>query len=373
MQHRPTAAKIDLDALAHNLHQTRRFVGEDLQYMAVVKADAYGHGAVECARRLEAEGIDWFGVAITEEGVELREAGITKPILCLGSFWPGQEEVVISHRLTPVIFELEVAAVLSTAVGHRSCDIHVKVDTGMGRVGIRWTDAAEFAGGLKDYPNLNVTGIMTHLASADDPEQDEFTRRQIERFEDSCRAFRAEGFDPKICDIANSPGSIRCRESRVDLIRLGGALYGLLDDIVPPESDQPALRPVMSLVSRVAHVKRVPAGEGLGYGQTFHTKRDSLIALVPIGYDDGYPRGESNRQNAIVKGQRVAVVGRISMDWTLLDVTDVADCKKGDEVTFIGRDGEHEIKAADLAGQIGTIGYEITCGISQRVPRVYRG
>ena len=166
MQHRPTVAKIDLDALAHNFHETRRFVGERLRYMAVVKADAYGHGAVDCARRLEAEGIDWFGVAITEEGVELREAGITRPILCLGSFWPGQEDVVISHQLTPVIFEMEVAAVLSSAVGKGSYDIHVKIDTGMGRVGVRWPDTAEFARGLKSFTNLNVTGIMTHLASA---------------------------------------------------------------------------------------------------------------------------------------------------------------------------------------------------------------
>ena len=371
MQHRPTVAKIDLDALAHNFHETRRFVGERLRYMAVVKADAYGHGAVDCARRLEAEGIDWFGVAITEEGVELREAGITRPILCLGSFWPGQEDAVISHQLTPIIFEMEVAAALSSAIGNGSYDIHVKIDTGMGRVGVRWPETAEFARGLKSFPNLNVTGIMTHLASADDPEQDEFTRKQIERFERACRAFRDEGFDPQICDIANSPGSIRCRDSRVDLIRLGGALYGLLDDIVPAGCDQPTLKPVLSLVSRIAHVKLVPAGEGLGYDQTFHTKRDSLIAMLPIGYADGYPRGESNQQQAIVNGALVPVVGRISMDWTLLDVTDVPDCKKGDEVTFIGKDGNHQIKAADLARQIDTIGYEITCGISPRVPRVY--
>ena len=373
MQHRPTVAKIALDALADNFRETRRFVGEDLRYMAVVKADAYGHGAVECARRLEAEGIDWFGVAITEEGVELREAGITKPILCLGSFWPGQEEVIISNDLTPVIYELEIAGALSAAVGDGSYDIHVKIDTGMGRVGVRWTDATEFARGLKAFSNLNLIGMMTHLASADDPAQDDFTKKQIERFEDACEIFRAEGFDPKICDIANSPGSIRYDDSRVDMIRLGGALYGLIDDILPPQTERPDLKPVLSLVSRVAHVKHVPSGEGIGYGQTFHTKRDSLIALVPIGYDDGFPRGESNRQNAIVNGQLVPVVGRISMDWTSLDVTDVVDCKKGDEVIFIGREGEHQIKAADLAREVGTIGYEITCGISQRVPRVYEG
>ena len=371
MEHRPTIARIDLDALAHNLRETRRFVGEHLRYMAVVKADAYGHGAVECARRLEAEGIDWFGVAITEEGIELRDAGITKPILCLGSFWPGQEDAIVSYDLTPVIFELDVADALSKAIGDRTYDIHIKIDTGMGRVGMRWTEAEEFVHGLKSYPNLTVTGVMTHLASADDPAQDEFTATQIERFYEACKVVEAAGFAPEIFDVANSPGSIRYPASRVGMVRVGGALYGLVNDIVPRESEKPDLRPVLSLVSRIAHVKSVPAGEGLGYDQTFHTRRDSLIALVPIGYNDGYPRGESNCQNAIVNGTLVPVVGRVSMDWTLLDVTDVAICKKGDEVTFIGRDGNHEITAADLARQVGTIGYEITCGISPRVPRIY--
>ncbi|HEY2847921.1 MAG TPA: alanine racemase, partial [Pyrinomonadaceae bacterium] len=332
MQHRPTVARIDLAALAHNLRETKKFVGDDLLYMAVVKADAYGHGAVECARALEAEDIDWFGVAITEEGIQLREAGITKPILCLGSFWPGQEKLIIENRLTPVIFDIDIAAGLSRELGDTSYDIHVKIDTGMGRVGFRWDETVEFARGLKAFPNLNLVGIMTHLASADDPSQDEFTRKQIERFKASCEALAAEGFDPQICDIANSPGSIRCPDSRADMIRLGGALYGLLNDILPPNSPSPTLKPVLSLVSRIAHLKRVPSGEGLGYGQIFHTQRDSTIALVPIGYDDGYPRGESNRQNAIVNGQLAAVIGRVSMDWTLLDVTDVTNCIKGDEV-----------------------------------------
>jgi alanine racemase len=373
MLHRPTIARIDLDALAHNLRATREFVGRELRYMAVVKADAYGHGATECARRLEAEGIDWFGVAITEEGIELREAGITKPILCLGSFWPGQEAAIVSHDLTPVVFELDVAEALSKAVGSGAYNIHVKIDTGMGRVGIRWTDVAEFARALKGFPNLTVAGLMTHLASADDPEQDGFTAKQIDRFHEACAVFRTEGFDPDIIDIANSPGSIRYPRSREGMVRLGGALFGLINDIVSPDEAQPELRPVLSLVSRVAYVRSVPAGEGLGYDQTFHTKRNSRIALVPIGYNDGYPRGESNRQSAIVKGLLVPVVGRVSMDWTLLDVTDVPGCKKGDEVIFIGSGGGHEIKAADLARQIGTIGYEITCGISPRVERSYTG
>lgn len=375
MQGRPTHARIDLDALAHNLRETKRFVGDDVEYMAVVKADGYGHGAVECALRLQEEGVNWFGVAIPEEGCELREAGITRPILCLGSLFPGQEEIVVGHDLTPVIFDLDVAEALSTLLGDRRYHIHVKVDTGMGRLGFRWPDARDFARGLKRFPNLNVTGMMSHFASADDPGQDAFTTQQIERFEEAVGIFEDEGFTPKIVDIANSPGSIRRPDSRERMIRLGGALYGLIDDIVPREDAQPRLKPVLSLVSKVAFIKDVPAGAGLGYGQTFHTIRDSRVALVPIGYADGYPRGESNSQNAIINGCLVPVVGRVSMDWTILDITDCmangVGAKKGDEVIFIGRDGEHEIRASALARQIGTIGYEITCGISPRVPRVF--
>lgn len=368
---RPTEARIDLDALAENFRQTKLFVGAGLNYLAVVKADAYGHGAVQCSKRLEAEGIDWFGVALPEEGCELREAGIERPILCMGSIFPGQEDIIVEHDLTPVIFDIDVAASLSRYLGERTHNVHIKVDTGMGRLGFRWPDAREFARQLKRFPNLNVTGIMSHLASADDPEQDAFTGQQIERFEASVKAFEDEGFAPEIVDICNSPGSIRCADARHGMVRLGGALFGLLDDILPPEADRPVLRPVLSLVSKISFIKDVPAGAGLGYGQTFHTERNSRIALVPIGYADGYPRGQSNSQSAVINGCLVPVVGRVSMDWTILDVTDCENVNKGDDVIFIGRQGSHEIGASDLARVMDTIGYEITCGISSRVPRVY--
>jgi alanine racemase len=368
---RPTFARIDLDALVHNFRETRKFVGPDLKYMAVVKADAYGHGASECALRLEQEGVDWFGVAMPEEGCELRAAGVMRPILCLGSIFRGQEEMVVENDLTPVVFDLNVAEKLSKYVGTRTYDVHVKVDSGMGRLGFRWQQARDFARGLKRFPNLNVTGIMSHFASADDPHQDAFTAEQMAHFEEAVRVFEEEGFSPQILDIANSPGSIRCSASRFGMVRLGGALFGLLDDIVARQDPQPDLKPVLSLVSRITFIKDVPEGSGLGYDQTFHTTRDSRIALVPIGYADGYPRGESNSQNAIVNGCFAPVVGRVSMDWTILDITDCPSAETGDEIIFIGTDGEHEVRASDLAREIGTIGYEITCGISARVPRVF--
>ncbi len=369
---RPTATYIDLDALAFNFHSSKRFIGGDVEYMAVVKADAYGHGAVECALRLEKEGVDWFGVAIPEEGVELRKAGVARPILCLGSFWPGQESLIVEYGLTPVIFSLDTARRLSEFLGDKTIDIHVKIDTGMGRVGVRWPRAGEFARGLKEFPNLNVVGIMSHLASADDPAQDVFTGTQIGRFDEACEVFEEEGFSLQIVDIANSPGSIRCRESRQGMVRLGGALYGLLSDILPENATGPELRPVMSLRSRIAHIKDVPAGEGLGYGRTFLTKRDSRIALVPIGYADGYPRAMSNSGRAVVNAAFAPVAGRVSMDWTMVDVTDI-EAAVGDEVFLIGGTGDAMVTAADLAHELGTIAYEITCGISPRVPRVYLG
>jgi len=342
--------------------------------MAVVKADAYGHGATECALRLEAEGVDWFGVAIPEEGVELRQAGVTRPILCLGSFWPGQEELIVEHHLTPVIFDEHIADLLNkyAAGAGIDIDIHVKIDTGMGRVGVRYERAAEFAATLKRFKNLHVNGLMTHFASAENPVEDAFTQQQVERFNNVVEQFRDAGHSPEWVDLANSPGAIRYPYSRGNLIRLGGALYGLLDDILAPDTIGPELKPVLSLRSEIAHIKQIAAGESLGYGRKFFTKRESLIALVPVGYADGYPRTNTDRGCVCVHGQTAPVVGRISMDWTLIDVTEIAGATVGDEVLLIGSSNGCSISAADIAKEIDTMGYEITCGISPRVPRIFK-
>jgi alanine racemase len=372
---RPTASYIDLDALAFNFHSSREFIGPDIKCLAVVKADAYGHGAIECSRRLVAEGVDWLGVALPEEGVELRRAGIKAPILCLGSFWPGQEELLLENELTPVVVDLAAAESLSKFGGERGqiVDVHVKIDTGMRRLGVNWRHAANFAQPFKSLPNLRLTGLMTHFASAENPAETEFTALQITRFDEVCDIFRDAGFEPEWIDLANSPAAFAHPASRGNLVRLGGGLYGLLDDILPPETKRPELKPVLSLRSQIAHLRRVPAGETLGYGRTFTTKRESLIALVPIGYADGYPRGLSNKTSGSVDGKLVPVVGRISMDWTLLDVTDVPNAAQHDDVFLIGGDAPNAVKAVDLAKHLGTISYEITCGISRRVPRVYTG
>jgi len=369
---RPTIAKIDLDALAGNLRSTRDFIGEGVKVMGVVKANAYGHGSVECSKRLEAEGIDWLGVAIVDEAVELRAAGVNSSILCLGSFWPGQEELLFDHEITPVVFDLDHAELLDSHARERnlSKNIHIKVDTGMNRVGVPFGDVADFAEEFRRFENLHVEGLMTHFASADDL-TDDFTSLQMRHFAVAVSTFHEKGFRPGVLDMANSPGAVAHYDSRATMVRVGGILYGLGDDVLPKGVERPDLRPVMSLHTRIAFLKKVAAGEGIGYGRTFTTKRESVIATLPIGYHDGLPRCLSNIGRVIVNGRYAPVVGRISMDWTTIDVTDVPNVSADDEVTLIGAQSDSIIKAEEIASLMGTISYEVTCGIGQRVRRIY--
>ncbi|MEO7539476.1 MAG: alanine racemase, partial [Pyrinomonadaceae bacterium] len=276
----------------------------------------------------------------------------------------------------PVIFNLDTAELLNRHVQSlgSTINVHIKIDTGMGRVGIPAADSAAFALSVKQFTALNVNGLMTHFAAADVPGESEFTLSQIYRFRAACDEFRAAGHDPEWIDLANSPGAIAYPDSRSNLVRLGGALYGLLDDILPASVAQPPLRPVLSLISGVADLREVAPGQTLSYGRTFTAKRPTTVALVPIGYADGYPRGLSNIGKAWLNGSLVPVVGRISMDWTLLDVTDLAGVERGDEVVLIGGGSDgNAVKASDLARITGTIAYEITCGISPRIPRIFIG
>ena len=372
---RPTIAEINLDNLAFNFNSSRSFIGSDVKYMAVVKADAYGHGAVECSRRLEAEGIGWLGVALIEEGVTLREAGVNTPILCLGGSWLGQEDALLSYDLTPVIDQLDRAETLNGLAQQkrRRIPVHIKIDTGMVRVGVRFDEVERFATAIKKLENLHIDGLMTHFAVADDLQRNEFTDLQIRRFYDAVGIFRDLGFAPSYIDLANSPGAVVHPESRGNMVRLGGILYGLGGDILPGGVPKPDLKPVMSVRSKIADLKRVPKGEGVGYGHIFTTERDSLIATVPIGYHDGYRRGLSNKAKVIINGTFAPVVGRVSMDWTVIDVTGVADVAKGDDVVLIGEQNGLSYRAEDVAALVDTISYEITCGIGPRVERRFIG
>jgi alanine racemase len=368
---RPTWAEIDLDALAANFRAVRERVGDGVKVMGVVKADAYGHGAAVCARRLAAEGAEWFGVATPEEGFGLRRAGIAQPVLSFGGFWEGQAAECLGQGIVPVLYRLDMAEALDTSARAAGvvADAHVKVDTGMGRLGVRYEGAAEFAGRLLEFKNLRVDGLMTHFAAADEPRRDCYTEEQLKRFREAVAAFRERGHRPTYEHMANSAATFAHPETWGNMVRPGGVLYGLWRDVLPPLEGNPELRPVMSLRSRVTLLKPVHAGETLGYGCTFEAAREMTVATVPVGYADGYARALSNRGRVVVRGRFAPVVGRVSMDLTLLDVTDVAGVEVGDCVTLLGTDGALNIPAEDLAQTVGTISYEVTCGISSRVPR----
>src|SRR5258706_16146 len=310
---RPTWAEIDLDALAENLRVIRAEVGRDVSVMAAVKANAYGHGAVPCAQRLEQEGIEWFGVAMPEEGIELRQAGVTKPILCLGGFWEGQQTACLQQRLTPVVYRLDMIETLDSTARDAGviADVHVKIDTGMGRLGVRRDDVPAFCDSLSRFQNIRVDGLMTHLAAADDPAQEDFTNDQLKRFHQAITQFRENAFAPTFVHAANSAATFAYPQARGNIVRPGGTLYGFRRDVLPPKFDTSRLRPVMSLRSRIMLLKSVGKGEKLGYGCTFETARESRIATVPIGYDDGYRRALSKRGRVIVGGTFAPAVGRL--------------------------------------------------------------
>ena len=376
MSRRPTWVEIDLNNLAANFNQIKTRVSPAARVMAIVKANAYGHGAVACARRLVSEGAEWFGVALPEEGIELRTSGITQPMLCLGGFWPGQAALCIQHQLTPVVYRLEMIEALHKAASNAGviADVHLKVDTGMGRLGVRYDQLSEFVAALAPFRNVRIDGLMSHLAAADDVACQPLTRDQISRFEEAVVLCRDHGYRPTHLHLANSAGIFGHREAWGNMVRPGGILYGLWRDVLPLSTRDAALLPVMSLHSRISLLKWVPPGEAIGYGCTFEASRRSLIATLPIGYHDGYMRGLSNRSHVIVRGVFAPVVGRVSMDLTLIDVTNVPGVEIDDQVTLLGWNKENpelKIPAEDLARISGTLSYEVTCGVSDRVPRVY--
>jgi alanine racemase len=370
---RPTWAEIDLGNLRHNYRVMRGALRDGAQLMPVLKADAYGHGAVECGRTLAAEGADWFAVALPEEGYRLRAAGIGGRIFCVGGFWQGQAAGLIAREITPAIFRLDAAEELNAqarAAG-KLVEYHLKVDTGMGRLGVPWEEVGAFAAGLRSFEALRLTGVLTHFADADGVET-AGTARQVARYQQAVEVLTHQGFDPVWLHLANSAGIHAYPEAHGTLARAGATLYGLVRDVLSPRLAPLDLRPVMSLHSRIILLKRVPAGTPLGYGGTFITARESLIATLPIGYADGVRRGLSNRGRVLVNGRFAPIVGRVSMDLTIIDVTELTGVGLGDEVVILGEQDGRRLLAEDLAAAADTISYEIVTGISTRVPRHYR-
>jgi alanine racemase len=374
MDSRPTFAEINLSALRHNYFQLKNIVPRQCGILAVVKADAYGHGFMDISGELDRMGISAFGVAFLAEGIQLRKAGIDRPILLLGGIYPGQEKKCIGFNISTVVFSIEQARALDQTAArlYRKARVHLKVDTGMGRLGIFHEDAPAFFREFRGMRNLELEGIISHFASADELDEDgqQFTDRQSELFAGVIAAAKREGLVPRYIHLANSAAAFSLELPFCNLVRPGIALYGAL-----PSRDfegKMDLMPVMSLKSKVAMLKNIGPGNSISYARRFVTSRETLVASVPVGYADGYSRALTNRAEVLVRGQRAKVAGTVCMDWIMLDVTDIPDVAVGDVVTLLGCDGAGNcIRAEEVAEKAGTIPYEIFCGISKRVPRVY--
>ena len=370
---RPTRAEIHLDNLKHNFRVMRDLLGTDVAIMPALKADAYGHGVVECAKALAETGAEWFAMALPEEALTLRAAGIVKPLLSLGGFWVGQESLLIEQRITPVIYRLDLLEQVNRAAHDAGVvfDYHLKVDTGMGRLGVPFAQLSEFLDGARRFAHMRLDGLMTHCAAADESEAIDFTEQQLQEFTDAIAMVRERGFEPRWLHAANSAAAHAYPQARGNLVRLGGVLYGIWRDSTRRDVAPLDWRPVMALRTEIVLLKQVPKATPLGYGGTFVTERESRIATIAMGYEDGLRRALSNRGRVLVRGKYAPIVGRISMDLTLVDVTDIPAATVDDEVVIIGQQGEREITAEEIAAELGTISYEVTCGISDRVPRVY--
>lgn len=367
---RPTRAEIDLGAIAHNTAELRRKAAAGAELMAVVKADGYGHGAVAVAQAALGAGATWLGVAILEEAVALRQGGIQAPILILGHVPPQQADHVVVYDLRVAVWDLALPRALSQwgqLVGKR-VPVHLKLDTGMNRVGVRAEQAVDLARQIVALPGVELEGAFTHLACADAPEP-QATEYQYRRFEAALAALGREGIRPRVCHAANSAGLLAHPAVHYDLVRPGIALYGLAPDPARPwDAD---LRPAMRLMSQVVDVREAAPGEGVSYGWEWSAPDRTRIATVPIGYADGYRRLFTNRGEMLLGGRRCRVVGRVCMDHTMIQVPPGLDVAPGDEVVLIGRQGDEIISADDWARALGTINYEVVCLIGGRVPRVY--
>lgn len=364
---RPAWVDVDLAALENNLAQVRgRLAGSSTQVMAVVKADAYGHGAVGVSRALEAAGVDWLGVALLEEGAEIRRAGVEVPILVLGTARPAKIALYRRYRLIPTISSITELALWRdwTAGQSEAQPVHLKVNTGMGRLGVALEEVPWALEMLRGHPGLRLAGLLSHFGDADDlasPRND----LQAERFDAVLSLLTEEERGRTVFHMANSAAALHRPASRHALVRLGIAIYGL--DPASPAAPID-LRPVMSVKARIVQVREVPAGTPISYGGRTVTRRRSRIAVVPVGYADGYAWRLTGKAEALVRGRRVPVAGSVTMDMTLLDVTD-AGAELGDEVVLLGRQGTEEITAAELAVHAGTISWEILCHLGLRLPR----
>jgi alanine racemase len=366
-----SVAIIHVSALAHNLDQVRQRIPKGCDILAVVKADAYGHGDTAIASALAGMGVRRFGVATVEEGIQLRRSGLSHHILVMGALRPDHSAAVIGHRLTPIIHDRDIAEQFAKELpsSARPYPVHVKVDTGMGRLGLCPDDVLPLLQSSPFQDALSAEGLMTHLADADS-EDPAFTTLQIELFHTLIGRLKTSGIEIPLIHAANSAAILCHPSAHFTMVRPGIMLYGY-HTITHPGSP-PDLQPILSLVTRVVQLRTLAPGESVSYNRAFTARRPSLIAVLRIGYADGYSRLLSNRGAVLVRGRRAPIVGRICMDMTMADVTDIPDVVPGDEVVLIGQQGGLRITAAHLAAWSQTISYEVLCAIGPRVRRVYR-
>ena len=366
---RPTWVEVDTGSIANNIERVRAAIPDKTQIMAVVKADGYGHGAVPVAIAALNSGAAFLGVALVEEGIALRRAGIVAPVLFMESLFPWQASDLVRYGLTATVASYDSADVLSESASllGRKAKVHIKVDTGMGRLGLPPDAILGLVRHVSGLPRLEIEGIFTHLACAEsDPSM---TRRQLELFHDVLSSLAAEGYEIPIRHVANSAAALCVPEAAMDMVRIGGAMYG-----ISPMGSSPLSRgwqPALSFKTRVSYIKPVKAGATVSYGATYVAPGPELIATLPVGYADGYSRLLSGRGEVLIGGVRCPVAGRVCMDQIMAVLPPDSDARVGDEVVLIGKQGREVIYAEDIARIMGTIGYEVVCSISKRVPRVY--
>lgn len=369
----PVWSEINLKAIAHNIKQLVGVTAPGTRFMAVVKANGYGHGAPQVASTALANGAGYLGVARAAEGETLRRAGIEAPVLVLGYTTPANYRSLLANNLTQTVYSLDAARELSAAASRegKKAVVHIKVDTGMGRLGFACDSGASVREIITTalLPHLEVEGIFTHFAAADSVNK-EYTMMQWQKFRTLLDTLAGEGLAFRYRHAANSAAIIDLPETHLDMVRAGIAVYGIYPS-GEVKTGRVALKPAMTVKASVAHVKRVPAGTGISYGVTHVTPAETVVATVPAGYADGYSRLLSSRGQVLVRGRRAPVIGRVCMDQFMVDAGHIPDVKPGDEVVLMGRQNGEEVSADEIAGQIGTIAYEVLCMVSARVPRYY--
>lgn len=370
-------AEIDLDALKFNIESIKKNIDKKTKIIAVIKTDGYGHGASPIARVLEREERVWgYAAATAEEAFSLREDGISKPILILGYTFPYSYGQMIEEEIRSTVFTYEAAKELSdiAVAAGKSCKVHIKIDTGMTRIGIHPDDAGvALIGQIAGLPGLEIEGIFTHFATADEADRTKAYQQMTLFQEYANRVESTLGLDIPMKHCSNSAGIAEIPEANMDAVRAGIILYGLWPSGEVQADGKIQLRPMLSLKSRVVYVKTVPQGQEISYGGTYTTTRDTRVATVCIGYGDGYPRSLSNCGHVLVKGQRAPVIGRVCMDQFMIDITDIgAPVRVGDQVTLIGRDGGETITMEELGAVSGRFNYELACDIGKRIPRIYK-